>query len=963
MARPVFSTSARSIHTEALVGKDLKPPLTEFKIFNPRNRGSNIVVPGKGYPKTMDAARQQEYGKLPSKKPQLVFDATITEASPSDPTGAVGPNHYVNAWNSAFSIYDKEGNLLLPPSSLSSLGGVFEGEDLGDPIVLYDSFADRFLITQMSESPISFLVAVSRSSDPVNDGWYTYRFETGEALPDYPKISVWSDGYYITTNKESRTASSSEVVYVLERDKMLLGQEARSIGFPLPGITNNGFYSPAGFSAVGEELPPEGNMPVLYFQDDAWKGVNEDHLKIWLINVDWENIQNSTISESQELTGADGVTPFISTFDGGSFTNLEQPGDNFEVDALQGAVMYMTPYRRFQTHNSAVLNFVVDIDPSSAEHAGIRWYELRQESNGGPWRVFQEGTYAPDASDRFCGSIGIDEFGNIGMGFTVLNDNPEKPVFPSLRYTGHYSGDPLGIMTLREQSIVEGPSPDPTSRYGDYAHLTIDPVDDRTFWYIGEYFVDGDRVNKVGVFALEPELMNDVGVVDIVVPQDATFREPQTVTITIRNFGFGSQTSIPVEFSVDGGATFTDVFSGTLPRTSQENFTFSAKVDISEIGEEYEFVVRTNLPGDANPENDEYSEIVENLRPVDVGVTAIDSPITEVALTDAEVVTVSIQNFGGDPQTNIPVSYSVDGGALITEIYTGTLEVGEEVSFSFSTPVNISNSGTYEFFATTSLEGDVDTSNDDKTQFIANLDCIPEGSICYFGDGISSFYLGDIVNEHIPCGDGYADYIGFSTELDRSRGTFIVTIEGGYSIGDREQFSMWIDFNDNAAFEDSEIVLQSAVIPSEDTKESYYFSIPETAPLGEHLLRVRAGDTGWGGELNNPCSVMEYGTTHDYSVVVVDEGLEIEDLDLSDAELLIGSRHNNIFEIEMRTFYEEPLRITVHDMLGQKLVENIVEKSVQGYMYTLDMSYAATGVYLVRFGTRKFGKVERIIVQ
>src|SRR5690606_34353833 len=128
-----------------------------------------------------------------------------------------------------------------------------------------------------------------------------------------------------------------------------------------------------------------------------------------------------------------GVTPFISTFDGGSFTNLAQPGDNQDVDALQGAIMYMTPYRRFATHNSVVFNFVVDIDASAAEHAGIRWYELRQDSGGGPWRVHQEGTYAPDNSDRWCGSIGIDEFGNIGMGFTVLNNNPENPTFPSLQ--------------------------------------------------------------------------------------------------------------------------------------------------------------------------------------------------------------------------------------------------------------------------------------------------------------------------------------------------------------------------------------------------------------------------------------------------------------------------------------------------------------------------------------------------
>lgn len=963
-AHPVFTTSSRSIPSKPLARQDLEPPVKKYKIFNPRNRGSNKIVPGKGYPKTMDAAWQKEFGKHPSKAPELVFDAVVTDATPSDPTGAAGPNHYVNAWNTAFSIYDKKGKLLLQPSALTSLGGTFAGEDLGDPIVIYDPFADRFLITQFSETPESFLIAVSRGPDPINDGWYTYRFETGEVLPDYPKISVWSDGYYITTNKESLTAESSEVVYVLERDKMLVGEEARSIGFPLPGINTNGFYSPAGFSAVGDELPPRGNMPILYFQDDAWMGVNEDHLKIWLINVDWENIENSTIAESQELAGADGVTPFISTFDGGSFSNLKQPGEkNPEIDALQGAVMYMTPYRRFPTHNSAVLNFVVDVDPSPAEHAGIRWYELRQPHDGGPWSVYQEGTYAPDEADRFCGTIGMDGYGNIGMGFTLVDKNPVAPIFPSLLYTGRYAEDPLGKMTLRENYIEKSISPDPSARYGDYAHLTIDPADDQTFWYVGEYFKEGERVNKVGKFFLEPKVANDVGVVDIVSPEDATFEEKQTVTIAIWNYGSATQSNFPVEFSIDGGETFTEIFSDEIPSVTEKNFTFSVKVDVPVLGEKYQFVAKTKLPGDANPENDEYSEIVEHLPPIDVGVSAIDSPITGISLSNAEIVTVSIQNFGGTPQSNIPISYSVDGGPMITEVYEGTIAVGEEVSFSFSTPVDIAASGGYEFYATTNLSGDSVPENNDETSFIANLNCIPEGSDCSYGDRITNFYLGDIVNENIPCGDGYADYIGYSTELDRSIGTFMVTLQTGFAAGDDEQFSMWMDFNDNGIFEVSEMVLRSIVVPTGNVNHSYYFSIPEDAPLGEHILRIRAGDTGEDGDLNNPCNVMEFGNTQDYSVVVVESGLEIDDLILNDAELIISSRNDDLFHISLETIFSEPLRITVHDMLGQKLVENKVEKTVSGYDYELDMSYAASGVYLVRLGTRKVGKVKRIIVR
>lgn len=964
ISAPVYMGTSQSFHTEALSTKDLLPPHGELKIYNPRNRGSNKVVPGKGYPKEQDGVWQKEPGQIPAKYPILSFDAATSGSTPSDPTGAVGPDHYVNAWNTSFAIYDKEGNILSPPASLSSLGGTFSGEDLGDPIVFYDEFADRFLITQFSKSPNSFLVAISAGPDPVNDGWFTYRFETGEAFPDYPKFSVWSDGYYITTNKDPRNPSESEVIYVLERDKILQGEAAQHVGFPLPGINNNGFYSPAGFFAVGDELPPRGNAPIIYFQDDAWMGVEEDHLKIWNINMDWENLENSEIYESQNLGPEEGVTPFIATFDGGSFTNLSQPGDAPDLDALQGAVMYMSPYRRFATHNSVVLNFVVDIDGSAAEHAGIRWYELRQDGDGQPWTVFQEGTYAPDNSDRFCGSIGIDDRGNIGMGFTVLSDNPESPVYPSLRYTGRYAGDPTGKMTVREKSIVEGPSPNPSSRYGDYAHLTIDPEDNQTFWYIGEYFVDLERRNRVGVFKLEPDELNDVGIVDVVSPQDETLGNNEEVTVTIRNFGLEGQTNIPLEFSVDGGQSYNEVFTGNLPRTSEVDFTFSTTIDLSQIGEVYEIVVRTRLPGDENPDNDEYSEEIENLEPVDVGITSIDAPVTGMFSNTIEEVTVSLRNFGGEPQSNIPIFYSIDELDPVSEIYNGTLGVGERVTYTFDTGADISTPGAYEFYATTDLQGDADRANDDQSKVIANLNCIPRGSDCSFGDGISHFYLGEIINENIPCGTGYGDFIGFSTELDRSERSYTVTVRSRYASEDVEKFSMWIDFNDDGSFEEDELMLSEEVIPTEDADHSYEFAIPRDAALGEHIMRVRAGDTSedYDGVLNDPCNVMDYGTTHDYSVVVVDSTSTMPDLELNNAELIISSQDDEIFEIEMETSYEGTLRITVHNLLGQKLVENQVERSIRGYQYQLDMSYAATGVYLVRLGTRKVGKVKRIIV-
>ncbi|OJJ17297.1 hypothetical protein BKI52_31855 [marine bacterium AO1-C] len=471
-----------------------------------KRRGKNTYIEGKGLPnkagdKLMD--KQLEYVRRQANRrtsrsvaPIANFDAHAGTVL-NDPTGAIGPNHYVYAFNSGFGILDRAGNVLVPEASLATL---FPGETLGDPIVVYDNFANRFIIMQFSNTPNGILIAVCQGADPVNDGWYTYRFNTG-TFPDYEKLSIWSDGYYITANKDQNSAATSQVVFALERDKMLLGESAQIIGFPLPGVSTNGFYSPGGFNATGTTLPPVGvGHQIIYMQDDGWAGVDRDHLKIWTTTVDWANPTSSSISTAQELD----TTPFDGVFNGGSFQNLDEPGSGPNLDAIQATMMYMTNYRRFGTHNSVVLNFVVDVSGNDTQ-AAIRWYELRQTADGQPWSIYQEGTYVqPDGHNAYCGSIQMDGQGNIGLGYSIVSTT----VHTALRYTGRLASDPLGLMTFGENVIVDGDATENRGdgRYGDYAQLTIDPTDDLTFWHIGEYFKGPDasqvRRSRVAAFRI-----------------------------------------------------------------------------------------------------------------------------------------------------------------------------------------------------------------------------------------------------------------------------------------------------------------------------------------------------------------------------------------------------------------------------------------------------------------------------
>jgi len=222
-------------------------------------------------------------------------------------------------------------------------------------------------------------VSVSDGPDPVNDGWYNY---TASAVNDYQKLSVWSDGYYMTDN-----TGSSNKVYALERDEMLAGNAAQIMSFSLPGLVTSGFHSIQAVNVSDANMPAAGGVPFIYMQDDAWSGVSTDHIKIWTLDMDW-GAGSGTMSAATELP----ATEFISVFDGGGWQNFSQPGGT-TIDGLQATIMNQAQFRKMGTHNSMLFNFVVDADASSGKLGAIRWYELRQDDDNLPWSVFQEGTY------------------------------------------------------------------------------------------------------------------------------------------------------------------------------------------------------------------------------------------------------------------------------------------------------------------------------------------------------------------------------------------------------------------------------------------------------------------------------------------------------------------------------------------------------------------------------------------
>ena len=905
----------------------------------------NKVVPGKGLPNGDDPLLylQENVITKSSRDPILTFETTSNTATPSDPTGEMGRDYYFASWNSSFRFFNLDGTAASPPSSLSTL---FGNNESGDPIVMYDSQVDRYIISSMGSSGLNF--AISQTNNPILDGWHVYSatsFGTDGQFPDYPKYSIWSDGYYCTTN------TSGNNLYVLERDKIIDGDPTASIqGFDAPQMITSGFASAQVLDITNDDHPAVGNATMIYMQDDAWNQVLTDHLKIWTINIDWENPSNSSVSTPYQLP----TSSFTSVFDGGSFANLTQSSGP-DIDAMQACIMNQAQFRKFPTHNSAVFNFVVDVLSGSDEQAAVRWYELRQDADGEPWVIYQEGTYtAPDGRHAFGASMAMDIQGNIGMGYTSMSET--API--TLRYTGRYANDPSGQMTIEENLIGQSNATNPNTRYADYAHMSVDPSNDKTFWFISEYFKPGRR-DLVGTFQIAANYANDIGVVSVDTPVSGLLSNSESVTVSIFNYGEDAVSNFDVSYQLDSGTIITETYSGTVESTETVQHTFSTTADLSTVGQTYVIYSYTALSGDEDSSNDGITKDVQHLNPNDLGVTGISSPVSGTNLSANELVTIEITNFGGAEQSNFEVSYELNG-EQVTETVDGPLAGNSSTDYIFTQTADLSAFGLYEITATVNIENDSDESNNSISVNVNNSNCTPTGDLS-FGDGFHLFQVGDINNNTGEGGPGYEDFTNLSTDLEQGS-TNDLTVTTGYG---NQNIRVWIDFNDDFVFTLDEVVVDNYVIApgsaAGDYTETMQLVVPDDATLGEHIMRAK---TNWNAPVpDDACEETNYGETEDYIVNIV-ESLGIDDSILANSEFRIISQDNNQFNISLSTLYNDDISFSVYNVSGQVIVFNNISKNSDKYLYDLDMSYAAAGVYLVKMGNSSIGyRVGKIIVK
>ena len=456
--------------------------------------------------------------------------------NPSDNSLAVGPNHIVQIVNTRMAIFTKQGRrypesgkVLFGPvvtrAVFAGFGGQCESRNNGDAVVRYDQLAKRWLIvmpifargterpdqpqpgasggtahynppgnpnqpqaavqlvppttpnpadpnrasaSNAGKGPYSMCYAVSVSDDPMGS-YYRYEFLRAY-FPDYPRPAVWLDGYY------NPTSTSDDLIQkhacVVERNKMLAGLPAREQCFVIDGVN---FLNNADID--GYATPPAGAPNIMMAAGGAQlKNIRaDDQIFYWKFHVDWDDPLKSKIDGPHSIR----VAPY-QYLCGGQLTNcVPQPNSTSRLDSQGDKIMARLVYRKIKGKECLVAVHSVN---TAGGAGGVRWYELRLNKRRDP-ELHQQGTYAPDISYRWMASPAMDRFGNIGVGYSFGG----SPYFPGQRFAGRLADDPPGRLTLKEQVLASGEGSQNVMRWQDYTQTAVDPSDDCTIWYVGDY--------------------------------------------------------------------------------------------------------------------------------------------------------------------------------------------------------------------------------------------------------------------------------------------------------------------------------------------------------------------------------------------------------------------------------------------------------------------------------------------
>ena len=418
---------------------------------------------------------------------------------PPDTNGDVGPNHYVQVVNTSIGIFSKNGSPAASAQTFNALfsgsGSVCDGNNRGDPVALYDAQADRWIVADFAwinenSGPYYECIAASKTADPTG-AWWRYALRADDNahpyLNDYPKLGVWPDGIYMSANMffcngNCQTAPfKNPRVWALNRDDLYSGATLRAVVFD----AGASYFSllPSNFRGAA---PPAGTPN--YFTGNDLSVVALDVFKF---HVDWTHPLSSTFTGPTQVSEIGYTTPP---------STVPQGGTSVQVDSLGDRLMMQNQYRVISGTESLWLAH------TAGNPTGVRWYQVNVTSGTVAATPVQQATYGPaDSLNRWMPSLAVDKFGNMAVGYSASNSSQ----FPSIRYAGRLVTDTVSTLGQSEAVLISGNGAQTTpcgggcaNRWGDYSAMTVDPVDDCTFWFTTEYYAASgdDWQTRIGSF-------------------------------------------------------------------------------------------------------------------------------------------------------------------------------------------------------------------------------------------------------------------------------------------------------------------------------------------------------------------------------------------------------------------------------------------------------------------------------
>ena len=630
---------------------------------------------------------------------------------PPDANGDVGPNHYVQSVNVLTRVFDKNGAPLTAPFKLSSifstLGTTCSKRNDGDSIVLYDALADRWMFSQFCNNfpPFRQLVAVSKTPDPTQD-FYVYEFVMPNIkFNDYPKLGVWTNGYYMSTDEFVGGDYAGSGAFAFDRKKMLVGDpNAGYIYFDLatPSTARFGNFLPSDLDGIA--APPLSAPNVFVGYQATEYGDPNDALRLFDFHADFGNPSRSTFTERSESPLA--VAAFDPTSPDGR-DDIRQPAPGEPLDAQSDRLMYRAAYRNFGARGeSIVVNQTVRASPLGQTYrGGVRVYELRKIND--TFGIREQATVGTADTSRWMGSAAQDHQGNLAVGYSRSSET-EKP---AIAYAGKLASEPPGVFRA-ETALIKGTGVQTGfgARWGDYSQMSVDPTDDCTFWLTNEYYSSESQaesqfgwLTRVGKFkfaecerapratirgVVTNAADNQPIIYDAIVTANQVYSRsansatgsyvdltllPGTYVLTAAARGFRSQT---VTVTVADGQTLT------------ENFALQPTALIE--------TANVNITSESCAVNNavEPSEIVA----VNVGFTNVG----EARTTD---LTATLLPTGGVTNPSPPQSYGTVGDSQVLRPFTftadPTLDCGDLITLTFQLQDGAENLGTVtaELFA------------------------------------------------------------------------------------------------------------------------------------------------------------------------------------------------------------------------------------------------------------------------